>query len=187
MKKTILFGDSIFNGFRNHQNTNLVTNLFQNFLGNNIQVINLSKSGATTVEGLDYLKQLDSSSNLVVIEYGTNDASSGWGVSLKNYSSNLQTLIDYIGPQKCIIVGPFPPDPNNFEINQFYQNIANFNQVAKHIAKQNHIPFIDMISAFSSLSDISSYYQADGQHLTDKGNQLLVKTIAPTILSKLKD
>ncbi|TSO26839.1 GDSL-type esterase/lipase family protein [Lactobacillus sp. LL6] len=139
------------------------------------------------ISGQISLNQLDSSSNLVVIEYGTNDASSGWGVSLKNYSNNLQSMIDYISPQKCIIVGPFPPDPNNFEINQFYQNIADFNQAAKHIAKQNHIPFINMISAFSGLSDISSYYQADGQHLTDKGNELLVKTIAPTILSKLKD
>ena len=186
MKKIILFGDSIFNGFCNHQNTNLVTNLFQDFLGNNYQVINISKSGATTIEGIDYLKQIPKN-DLVVIEYGTNDAASDWGVSLENYSKNLQTMANYIGSQKCIIVGPFLPDPNNFEINQFYQNIADFNQVAKYIAKQNHIPFINMISVFSKLPNISSYYQKDGQHLTNKGNQLLVKTIAPTILSKLKD
>lgn len=186
MKKVVLFGDSIFNGFRNHENTDLVTNLFRHFLGNNVAITNISKSGATTVEGIDYLRQIPSDADLIIIEYGTNDASTAWGISLKNYAKNLQQMVNYLN-SKCIIVGPLPPDPNNSEINQFYSNLADFNHAAHHIAQINHLPFTDMIKAFSNLVNISSYYQKDGQHLTDKGNDLLVKTITPTILTTIKD
>lgn len=186
MKKLVLFGDSIFNGFRNRENTNLVTNLFKDSLGNNIKVYNISKSGATTVEGLDYLSQIPTDPDLTVIEYGTNDASTAWGISLQNYAQNLQKMVNYLN-SKCIIIGPMPPDPNNSEITQFYANLDQFNQVAKEVAQTNDLLFVDMTQAFSNLSNISSYYQEDGQHLTNKGNTLLVKTIAPVILSKLKD
>lgn len=186
MKKIILFGDSIFNGFRNHHNTELVTQLFQNFLGNNFKIINISKSSATTTEGLDYMIQVPQA-DLIVIEYGSNDASSGWGISKENYAKNLQQMINHFGKNKCIIVGPLPTDPNNLEITQFYSQLDQFNEIARHIAQENQILFIDMIKVFKNLPDISSYYQEDGQHLTDKGNKLLVKTIAPTILTKLKD
>ena len=42
MKKIILFGDSIFNGFRDGQDTDLVTNLFQKELKDYAQVENIS-------------------------------------------------------------------------------------------------------------------------------------------------
>lgn len=186
MKKIVLFGDSIFNGFRNHQNTDLVTNLFKHSLGNNIEIQNISKSGATTVEGLDYLKQIPNDIDLTIIEYGTNDAATAWGISLENYAKNLQKMVSYLNA-KCIIVGPMLPDPNNSEISQFYPNLQQFNKKAQQIAQANHLPFIDMTQAFANLPNISSYYQNDGQHLTDKGNELLVKTITPAILINLKD
>lgn len=85
MKKIILFGDSIFNGYRNGQDTNLVTNLFQKSLGNYAQVQNLSKSGATTVEGVDFLEQIPAKYDLIVVEYGNNDAATAWGISPESY------------------------------------------------------------------------------------------------------
>ena len=68
MKKIILFGDSIFNGFRDGQDTDLVTNLFQKELKDYAQVENISKSGATTVEAIDYLHLIPQKRDLVVVE-----------------------------------------------------------------------------------------------------------------------
>ena len=68
MKKIVLFGDSLFNGFTNHQNTAIVTDLFKAALPNT-NIDNISKSGATTVEGLDYIHQIDPGADLVVINW----------------------------------------------------------------------------------------------------------------------
>ena len=97
MKKIILFGDSIFNGYRNGQNTNLVTNLFQQALINYAQVENISKSGATTVEGVDYLEQISPEHDLVVVEYGNNDAATAWGISPESYEKNLAQILSAVG------------------------------------------------------------------------------------------
>ncbi len=83
MKKIILFGDSIFNGYRDGCDTNLVTNLFKKQLKNYAQVESISKSGATTVEGVDYLVQIPAEKDLTVVEYGNNDAATAWALVLK--------------------------------------------------------------------------------------------------------
>jgi GDSL-like protein len=111
MKKIILFGDSIFNGYRNGQNTNLVTNLFQQALINYAQVENISKSGATTVEGVDYLEQISPEHDLVVVEYGNNDAATAWGISPESYEKNLAQILSAVG--KAIVVGLCNPNPES--------------------------------------------------------------------------
>ena len=111
MKKIILFGDSIFNGYRNGQNTNLVTNLFQQALINYAQVENISKSGATTVEGVDYLEQIPPEHDLVVVEYGNNDAATAWGISPESYEKNLTQILSAVG--KAIVVGLCNPNPES--------------------------------------------------------------------------
>lgn len=186
MKKIVLFGDSLFNGFTNHQNTAIVTDLFKAALPNT-NIDNISKSGATTVEGLDYIHQIDPGADLVVIEYGTNDSSTGWGLSLENYQYNLLSMINQIGRTRVIVVGPSLPDPNNVDINQFYpaDHLNAFNQVAKTCAELNNAPFADLIASFKKQKDISPLYQADGQHLTPRGNAFLVNSIVPSIKKKL--
>lgn len=185
MKKIILFGDSIFNGFRNGQDTNLVTNLFQEKLKNYAQVENISKSGATTVEGVDFLKQITANIDLVVVEYGNNDAATAWGISPENYEQNLTKILDTVG--KSIVIGLCYPDPTNNEINQFYgdKRLDLYNNIAQKAAKRHNAPFVDILTPMRKLKHISTYYQADGQHLTDKGNEFLVNQIVPIIKKEL--
>ncbi|AEG40938.1 SGNH/GDSL hydrolase family protein [Lactobacillus kefiranofaciens] len=185
MKKIILFGDSIFNGYRNGQDTNLVTNLFQKSLGNYAQVQNLSKSGATTVEGVDFLEQIPAKYDRIVVEYGNNDAATAWGISPESYKKDLSTILDAVG--KAIVVGLCLPDPNNFEINQYYgeERLNLYNSIAKKVAHKYNAPFVDILNKMHKLKDISTYYQADGQHLTNKGNKFLVGQIVPAIKKKL--
>ena len=181
MKKIILFGDSIFNGFRDHHDTDLVTNLFQKQLKNYAQVENISKSGATTVEGVDYLHLVPKKYDLAVVEYGNNDAATAWGISPESYAKNLDEILTKLG--KSVVVGLCYPDPTNHEITQFYgeDRLDLYNDLAKKVAHNHHAPFVDILPVFRKLKDISTYYQPDGQHLTDKGNELLVKQIIPVI------
>lgn len=185
MKKIILFGDSIFNGFRQQHDTDLVTKLFQEKLQNYAQVENISKSGATTVEGIDYLTQIPQAHDLVIVEYGNNDATTAWGISPKNYEKNLSQILSAVG--KSIVVGLCYPDPNNAEINQFYgdKRLNLFNSIAKKVALKHNANFVDILPAMRKLKHISTYYQADGQHLTDKGNEFLVNQIIPVIKKEL--
>lgn len=188
MKKIILFGDSLFNGYRNGQDTDAITNGLQKVLGNSVKVENLSKSGATTVEGLDYIKQIDPQADLVVLEYGTNDTAAGWGINSERYAKNLDKMVKEIGSNRMIIVGPSYPDPNNKEIMQDYsdESLDRYNAIAKECAQKYHIPFIDLIKVGRKLDNISSYYLADGQHLTDKENAILINTVAPVIKEKIE-
>jgi len=188
MKKIILFGDSLFNGYRNGQDTDAITSGLQKTLGNSVKVENLSKSGATTVEGLDYIKQIDPQADLVVLEYGTNDTAAGWGINSERYAKNLDKMVKEIGSNRMIIVGPSYPDPNNKEIMQDYsdESLDRYNAIAKECAQKYHIPFINLIKVGRKLGNISSYYLADGQHLTDKGNAILINTVAPVIKEKIE-
>lgn len=185
MKKIILFGDSIFNGYRNGRDTDLVTNLFKKELNNYAQVQNLSKSGATTVEGVDFLAQIPAKHDLVVVEYGNNDAATAWGIRPENYKKNLSQILAAVS--KAVVVGLCLPDPNNFEINQYYgdERLNLYNSIAKKVAHKYHAPFVDILPKMRELKDISTYYQADGQHLTDKGNEFLVRQILPIIKKEL--
>lgn len=185
MKKIILFGDSIFNGYRDGHDTDLVTNLFQQALDNYAQVENISKSGATTVEGIDYLHFIPQKRDLTVVEYGTNDAATDWGISTESYEHNLAKILNSVG--KAVVVGVSYPDPTNDEINQFYgdERLDLYNGIAKKVAHNHNAPFVDILSAARKVKDISTYYLSDGQHLTDKGNKFLVEQIIPVIKKEL--
>lgn len=94
---------------------------------------NISKSGATTVEGVDYLVQIPAEKDLTVVEYGNNDAATAWGISPENYERNLGQILDTVG--KSVVVGLCYPDPTNSEINQFYgdERLDLFNSIAKKL------------------------------------------------------
>lgn len=173
MKKIVLFGDSLFNGFRNRRDTNLITDGLQEKL-TNAQVENFSKSGATTVEGLDYITQIPQDADLIFIEYGTNDASV-FGISCENYQKNLETMINFCMPEKTIIVGPWQDKAgNNYTIPE---NLQRNREIAKNLAAKYHRPFIDLLKIRSGEKNVDKLYQNDGLHLTDYGNAKLINLL----------
>lgn len=182
MHKIVLFGDSIFNGYRNGRNTNLVTSLFQEKFPQ-AQIQNLSISGGVTTQALSLVKDIDPDCEMVIVEYGTNDSARAWGIPLADYAQNLEQIINRIGPKKVIIVGPSLPDLANAEIRPYYddQRLNQYNQAAKKIAGKYDLVFVDLLRRMRQLSNPADYYQKDGLHLTDLGNQLLTDTIAAKI------
>lgn len=184
MKKIVLFGDSLFNGFRNGQDTNLITDALQEKLGNNAQVENFSKSGATTVEGLDFLTQIPQDADLILIEYGTND-SSIVGVSSQTYEKNLKKMIKICGPNKVTLVGPWQDKYGNEYI--IPEHLTKNRQIVDKLAQEYHLPKIDLLTIRTGEKNVDKLYQADNLHLTDYGNQKLVALLYQTIKKELEN
>ncbi|MBD5430854.1 MAG: SGNH/GDSL hydrolase family protein [Lactobacillus sp.] len=186
MKKIVLFGDSLFNGFRQHRNTDAITHGLQKRLGKFAIVENMSKSGATTIEALDYLDQIDPNADIIIIEYGTND-SSAWGISCENYAKNLETIVNYFNPNKLIIVSPWHPNPNSEQTEFFNPQILKENvEIAQKLAKKYNCPIINLNKLTDGIKNVDKIYQSDGLHLTDLGNKCLLDLITPVIETKLK-
>ncbi len=78
-----------------------------------------------------FLEQIPAKYDRIVVEYGNNDAATAWGISPESYKKDLSTILDAVG--KAIVVGLCLPDPNNFEINQYYgeERLNLYNSIAK--------------------------------------------------------
>ncbi|MBA1393283.1 SGNH/GDSL hydrolase family protein, partial [Lactobacillus sp. XV13L] len=187
MIRVTLFGDSLMNGYRQGRDTSLVTAGLQAALGPNYQLVNHSLSGATTADGLERCALVDSQSDLVVVEFGTNDCSATWGISRQQYARNLQQLVDRLGADRLLLVGPSLADINNETIMQDYsvQDIDAYNKTARACAKANGIPFVDLIAQLRADSAGANYYQEDGLHFSDRGNRLFVALLADAIKQKV--
>lgn len=187
MNKIVLFGDSLFNGYRDGVDTSLVTESIQKAVGSSFSIKNLSLSGATTDDGIKRLRLIDPKAILVVLELGTNDSSAMWGISRERYAQNLNKMVSYIGQKRLIIVGPSYENFNNNDIRQSYseESLDLFNDVAQKCAAAHQISFVNLIAHFRKIKDLSSYYQDDGQHFADKGNELFISLIVNAIKQKL--
>ena len=67
----------------------------------------------------------------------------------------------------------YNPNKHKFIITPLYEN------------RDNIAVYLDLIASFKKQKDISPLYQADGQHLTPRGNAFLVNSIVPSIKKKL--
>lgn len=178
MKKIVLFGDSLFNGFVNHQNTEIVTKNLKMALGKSYQVINLSQSGACSLEALEFLPKIPQDSRLVLIEYGTNDASV-IGIKSSDFEKNLEKIINFVSPKKAIIVSPWQEKSNYHYL--IKENLKRNYQISQKLAQKYHCPFIDLTLIRKNATDLDSLYQADSLHLSQLGNQKLISLLATAI------
>lgn len=185
MKKIILYGDSIMAGFSNGHPTDIITAALQEKFPQT-QIINRSVPGATTSEALDFLslKVTDEDYDLVVLEFGTNDANARLGLRAGAYAYNLQTIIDQIGKKKVILVGPnyanWDVDPN-----MAWPRIIQFELVAQQCALANQVPFLDLAKLVRNQEHPRDYLQEDGIHLNRRGNEIFLKQLINLIATKI--
>lgn len=181
MQKIILYGDSILAGYRNNQATNLVTDALQAELPNE-EIINHSIPGATTEEGLDFLslRVTDNDYDAVVLGLGTNDCSVQLGLSPGHYAANLDELVDKIGANKVILMGPSYTDWEIAEDHSWPRTLQ-FQLVAEECAKHNQLPFLDLAKAMAKTDHPNELLEEDGIHLNDKGIAFLTKKLTPLI------
>ncbi|CCI81452.1 SGNH/GDSL hydrolase family protein [Lactobacillus hominis] len=185
MKKIILFGDSILAGFKDGMPTDIITDsLAQRFP--NIEILNHSVPGATTQEGLDFLDlRVTPPYDLVVLGLGTNDASVNLGISAGRYAKNLEELVELIGKQKVILMGP---SYTNWKVatDQAWPRTLQFELVAKECSRKNELPFLDLAYVLNKHPYPNELLQKDGIHLNEAGNKILIDKLAELIKLKLE-
>ncbi|MBP2058078.1 lysophospholipase L1-like esterase [Lactobacillus colini] len=181
MQKIILYGDSILAGYRNGHATELVTESLQTYFSDH-QVINSSIPGATTEEGLDFLslKVTNLKYSAVVLGLGTNDCSVKLGLSPGHYAANLDKLVQMIGRDKIVLMGPAYTNWKIAEDHSWSRTLQ-FQLVAQECAKHNNLPFLDLAKAMENSNHPNDLLEDDGIHLNDEGIALLTKKLAPLI------
>ena len=186
MKKVLLFGDSIFNAYDGSRDTTRLTDALKKRLGDDYEIVNVSTSGATTA---DVLPRVDSlpACDVLVVEFGTNDASNDWGISLYDYQENLESLLKkaqkVTGASDTIVLSPSMPDFNNPEISKFYslEGLDQYAEAAQRDAGKTNSFFFDLTHKMERLQDLPSFMTEDGQHYSEKGISWLADVLTNEI------
>ena len=181
-KKLLILGDSISAGYGIKESENWVTLLELTLKKENfdIEIINSSVSGDTTIGGLSRIKNdLDQySPDLVLIELGGNDALRGYPI--KQIKSNLNKIIF-----ECIKRGSIPlimqiKIPPNY--GKYY--VQAFERMYPEIAEENNLKLLSFLLQEVALK--KDLMQLDGIHPNAKAQPVIANQIRQELLDVLK-
>ena len=181
-KKLLILGDSISAGYGLKESENWVQ-LLENSLrksGRELQVINSSISGDTTIGGLSRIESdlAEHKPNYVLVELGGNDALRGYPIN--KIKSNLLKIIDasFVAKANPIIMQiRIPP---NYGKNY----VAAFESIYSEIAEEKNIPILTFLLEKVALN--KSLMQLDGIHPNQKAQQIIANQVEKELLSILK-
>lgn len=186
MAKIILFGDSILGGYTNGQMTSKITNLIKQAFPTD-KIVNASMAGATTDRALGNVNRrvMREHPDVVVLNFGVNDAGLKLAMSAGRYNNNLNILVEKIGAKRVIIVSP---SLTNWRVasDQSWPRILQFELVTEHVAKHYQTPYLNLAELMQQQENVLELLQPDGIHLTDKGINLFIKNLVPLIKQKLE-
>lgn len=185
MTKIILFGDSITAGYENGLTDFRVNEGIEEKFPD-VEVINAGIPGDNTNGAVARVQDhvVKYQPNIVVIFFGANDAAIHSGVSVSDYQQNLELLIKMIGSKKVILIGgPFALQEDKYGLDRPLKNIEAFSQVAEVVAKENQVPFVNILEEMLSRNP-EELLQDDGLHFSDQGYALLIKLINQEIAKK---
>ena len=181
-KKLLILGDSISAGYGIKESENWVRLLESSLKrdGFDIEIINSSVSGDTTIGGLSRIKNdLDQYSlDFVLIELGGNDALRGYPI--KQIKSNLNKIID-----ECIKAGSTPiimqiRIPPNYGKNY----VQAFESIYPEIAEENNLKLLSFLLQEVALR--KDLMQLDGIHPNANAQPIIANQIRQELLDVLK-
>ena len=181
-KKLLILGDSISAGYGIKESENWVRLLESSLKrdGFDIEIINSSVSGDTTIGGLSRIKNdLDQYSlDFVLIELGGNDALRGYPI--KQIKSNLNKIID-----ECIKAGSTPiimqiRIPPNYGKNY----VQAFESIYPEIAEENNLKLLSFLLQEVALR--KDLMQLDGIHPNANAQPIIANQIRQELLGVLK-
>jgi acyl-CoA thioesterase-1 len=184
-------GDSITAGYGlSNSGTQSYPAQLQAMLGSGYRVGNYGLSGATALKRSDnsywntstYRAGINSSPNIVVIMFGTNDSKS-WNWNAANFDSDYRALIaKYQGlrshPRVCICLIPPVYVPNAFGTTfdpAFIQNTVL--PAIRNIAAETGVPLIDNNTSLLNHPELFT----DGVHPTVQGANIVANNVAGVI------
>ena len=181
-KKLLILGDSISAGYGLKESENWVQ-LLQNSLrksGQELQIINSSISGDTTIGGLSRIESdlEEHKPNYVLVELGGNDALRGYPIN--KIKSNLLKIIEVSVLAKAnpmIMQIRIPP---NYGKNY----VAAFESIYSEIAEEKNIPILTFLLEKVALN--KSLMQLDGIHPNQKAQQIIASQVEQELSSILK-
>ena len=181
-KKLLILGDSISAGYGIKESENWVSLLEASLKRDSfdIEIINSSVSGDTTIGGLSRIKNdLDQYSlDFVLIELGGNDALRGYPI--KQIKSNLNKIID-----ECIKAGATPiimqiRIPPNYGKNY----VQAFESIYPEIAEENNLKLLSFLLQEVALR--KDLMQLDGIHPNANAQPIIANQIRQELLGVLK-
>ncbi|AQP53572.1 hypothetical protein CBF34_00475 [Vagococcus penaei] len=179
MSKLILFGDSITAGYMGGEITLILNQHIKRYLPN-LEVINAGLPGDTTRGAVgrvgDHVVRYNP--DVVTVFFGANDVADHSGINNQEYRQNLVYLINTIGADKMVLVGPPFMRRLLNESDRPYRRINEYNGIAKELAILNRIPFVDLFSVMQGESEPEVLWQADGLHFSKQGYLLLGRLLA---------
>ena len=179
-KRILLVGDSITNGFRPFINELLFNGEFY--------ADQLATSKAVDNEHLlkliDYVLEQNEFYDIVHFMFGGH----GWHLSHEDYYSYYEKIVLHI-KEKCskakIIISSFTPIVDKAYLNALDKKnnyIVERNKIAKLIAENNGIEFIDIYEVINSIAEKESIYCDDGVHFKEDGYKIIAKSIFEKVI-----
>ena len=181
-KKLLILGDSISAGYGLKESENWVQLLENSFrkAGHELQIINSSISGDTTIGGLSRIESdlKEHKPNYVLVELGGNDALRGYPIN--KIKSNLLKIIDTSLLAKANPIIMQIRIPPNYGKNY----VAAFESIYSEIAEEKNIPILTFLLEKVALN--KSLMQLDGIHPNQKAQQIIASQVEQELLSILK-
>ena len=181
-KKLLILGESISAGYGLKESENWVQ-LLENSLkrsGQELQIINSSISGDTTIGGLSRIESdlEEHKPNYVLVELGGNDALRGYPIN--KIKSNLLKIIEASVLAKANPIIMQIRIPPNYGKNY----VAAFESIYSEIAEERNIPILTFLLEKVALN--KSLMQLDGIHPNQKAQQIIANQVEKELLSILR-
>ena len=182
VKKILLFGDSLMSGYGLSEEHHLSIVLEENLKseGYDIEVINGSVSGDTSLDGLDRIEEALSEYNvdLIILGLGANDMMRR--INPQQTEQNLEKIIKIILDKKIniLLAGMVASLSNGLDYKK------KFDEIFPNLAKKYELPLIPFLLDEVALKPELNL--SDGMHPNDKGILVISKTVKKSILNLIK-
>jgi len=182
VKKILLFGDSLMSGYGLSEEHHLSIVLEENLKseGYDIEVINGSVSGDTSLDGLDRIEEALSEYNvdLIILGLGANDMMRR--INPQQTEQNLEKIIKIIQDKKIniLLAGMVASLSNGLDYKK------KFDEIFPNLAKKYELPLIPFLLDEVALKPELNL--SDGIHPNDKGILVISKTVKKSILNLIK-
>jgi len=182
VKKILLFGDSLMSGYGLSEEHHLSIVLEENLKseGYDIEVINGSVSGDTSLDGLDRIEEALSEYNvdLIILGLGANDMMRR--INPQQTEKNLEKIIKIIQDKKIniLLAGMVASLSNGLDYKK------KFDEIFPNLAKKYELPLIPFLLDEVALKPELNL--SDGIHPNDKGILVISKTVKKSILNLIK-
>ena len=184
MHNIVLFGDSITAGVINGFPSPLFSRMIRDALGT-YEIINRGGIGDQARTALTRLQTdvLSANPQVVVIFFGTNDCADP-NTSPKDFQAALQTMIDKIGRQRCVLVTPGITSRDAQQATPLFVTMNQYVQVVLKVGQANKIPTLNWQQVCQQYSS-DKLLQTDGIHYSKDAYRLLTNHLLPLIKTQL--